>query len=140
MIHRHCQVCVKSGALGWLLTAAPAPSLRTMGESAIVTFQQVYTLVAIHCYIATTVQCNKDIAMFHWGSSHCYITTSVQRRCNISLGIGGGTSLYDGSNFCLCHFPELTSLRVLVLQLTLYMVKVMLMGQQPISACKCYIR
>ena len=47
MVHRHCQVYDKSGALGSLLTAAPAPSLRTMGESAIVTLQQVCALVAM---------------------------------------------------------------------------------------------
>ena len=47
MIHRHCQVCVKSGALGLLLTAAPAPSIRTMGKSAIVTLQPVCALIAM---------------------------------------------------------------------------------------------
>ena len=64
MIHRHCQVCVKIGALGWLLTAAPAPSLRTMGESAIVTFQQLCThllqyIVTLQqlCNVTKTLQC-----------------------------------------------------------------------------------
>ena len=57
-MYDHCHLCVKSGAMGLLLTVVPALSLRTMGESTIVTLQLRMSNLAqcIYCTEQCTLQ------------------------------------------------------------------------------------